>query len=557
MYSLFKWNGFGPLEDFIGVDNYARALSDPVFVSAIGHNFFIVGLSLVVQGPIAIGVALLLNRKLRGRRLFRVIIFIPYVLSEVVVALAWRLILQPNGSFDSLMAAVGLADLRQLWLADTGLVIWTLFAILTWKYVGFGDHPAPRRAPGHPRGARGGRSARRRDLVADAALRHTPTARTDDPDLGVPVDHRVPAAVRPGLGPDRWRSRRRDPDDGDLHGAVRLPTLTARVRQRGRGHPLRHLAGLRARLPALRPPSGSRRRIDPEGRMTTQTEGRMTAMDAGMRRRSIDFSRPLIYVIALVCVGITIVPVLYVVIKGFGTTADLNANPAGWPDLFTTANYAGVLTSSTFWTQVLNSTVAALGTTVGVVALGVMAAFVIARYEFRGRDALYGLFTAGLLFPLTVAVLPLYLLLKNLGLLGSIAGIIIPQVAFQLPVTIIILVPFLRAIPAELEDAAVIDGSSRLGFFLRILLPLSGPGLVTVGVLAFVASWNAYLLPLLTLGRPEAYTLPLGVQYYSTAYSQDTAAVLAFTSLAMLPAVIFFAFAERRIVGGLTGAVKG
>ena len=137
VYSFFKWNGFGPLVDFIGVDNYTRALSDPVFVSAIGHNFFIVGLSLLIQGPIAIGIALLLNRKLPGRRLFRVLIFIPYVLSEVVVALAWRLILQPNGPFDALMAAVGLGDLRQLWLADTGLVLWTLFAILTWKYVGF------------------------------------------------------------------------------------------------------------------------------------------------------------------------------------------------------------------------------------------------------------------------------------------------------------------------------------------------------------------------------------------------------------------------------------
>ncbi len=183
----------------------------------------------------------------------------------------------------------------------------------------------------------------------------------------------------------------------------------------------------------------------------------------------------------------------------------------------------------------LNSTITALGTTLGVVALGVLAAFVIARYEFRGRDALFSIFTAGLLFPITVAVLPLYLLLKNLGLVGSLLGLIIPQVAFQLPVTIIILVPFLRAIPGELEDAAVIDGTGRLGFFWRILLPLSWPGMVTVGVLAFVASWNAYLLPLLTLGRPEAYTLPLGVQYFSTAYSQDTAAVLAFTSLAMLP----------------------
>jgi raffinose/stachyose/melibiose transport system permease protein len=270
-----------------------------------------------------------------------------------------------------------------------------------------------------------------------------------------------------------------------------------------------------------------------------------------------DWGQPFVYLIALIIVGITIVPVLYVVINGFRTTAQLNAEPAALPDPWILTNYANVLGSASFWTQVLNSTIAALGTTLGVVLLGVMAAFVIARYEFKGRDALYSLFTAGLLFPISVAVLPLYLLLKNIGLLGSIVGIIVPQVAFALPTTIIILVPFLRAIPGELEDAAVIDGTSRFGFFWRILLPLSGPGLVTVGVLAFVGSWNAYLLPLLMLSDPDSYTLPLGVQFFSTQYSSDTAAVLAFTSLAMLPALLFFTLAERRIVGGLTGAVKG
>jgi raffinose/stachyose/melibiose transport system permease protein len=216
-----------------------------------------------------------------------------------------------------------------------------------------------------------------------------------------------------------------------------------------------------------------------------------------------------------------------------------------------------VLGSVAFWTQVLNSTIVAAGTTLGAVVLGVMAAFVIARYDFRGRAALFSLFTAGLLFPLQVAIVPLYVMLKNLGLLGTLAGVAIPQIAFALPTTIIILVPFLRAIPGELEDAAMIDGAGRFGFFWRILLPLSGPGLVTVGVLEFVKSWNAYLLPLLTLGSPKTATLPLGVQYFSTAYSQDTAAVLAFTSLAMLPALVFFTIAQRRIVGGLTGAVKG
>ncbi|HWM34369.1 MAG TPA: carbohydrate ABC transporter permease [Pseudolysinimonas sp.] len=268
-------------------------------------------------------------------------------------------------------------------------------------------------------------------------------------------------------------------------------------------------------------------------------------------------STPVVYAIALASIAVSVSPVVYVILGGFRTTAQINADPTGFPDPWTFAKYGQVLGSPSFWIQALNSGIVALGTTAGVVVLGVMAAFVIARYEFRGRAALFSLFTAGLLFPLSVAIVPLFVMLKNLGLLSTLPGVIIPQIAFDLPTTIIILVPFLRGIPAELEDAAQIDGASRFGFFRRIVLPLSGPGLVTVGVLSFVKSWNAYLLPLLILGSPKTATLPLGVQYFSTAYSQDTAAVLAFTSLAMLPALIFFTIAQRRIVGGLTGAVKG
>ncbi|MDN4471872.1 carbohydrate ABC transporter permease [Demequina zhanjiangensis] len=292
----------------------------------------------------------------------------------------------------------------------------------------------------------------------------------------------------------------------------------------------------------------------------TVTSSRTSSPDAGtaQQRRKVRWSQPFVYLIALVVVGVAVAPVGYVILGGFRTTAQLNNDPAGLPDPATLDNYRTVLTSGAFWQQVLNSTLVSLGTTLGVVLLGVMAAFVIARYEFRGRQALYSLFTAGLLFPLTVAILPLYLMLRNMGLDGSLLSVLIPQVAFALPMTVIILVPFLKAIPNELEEASFIDGATRFGFFWRILLPLSGPGLVTVGVLAFVTSWNAYLLPLLMLGGdPSSFTLPLGVQVFSTQYSQDTAAVLAFTSLAMLPALIFFTMMERHIVSGLSGAVKG
>lgn len=275
------------------------------------------------------------------------------------------------------------------------------------------------------------------------------------------------------------------------------------------------------------------------------------------RRKKRDFATPFAYIVALVICGITVAPVIYVILGGFRTTAQINRDPAGLPDPWVLDKYLTVFQDPNFWTQFTNSTIVAVATTGGVVILGVMAAFVIARYEFFGRTFLFSLFVAGLLFPLTVAVLPLFTMLRSFGLLGNLLAVIAPQIAFALPVTIIILVPFLRAIPAELEDAALIDGASRFTFFWRVLLPLSWPGLITVGVLAFVASWNAYLLPLLLLGNPATATLPVGVQYFSTAYSQDTAGVLAFTSIAMLPALLFFTLAQRRIVGGLTGAVKG
>jgi raffinose/stachyose/melibiose transport system permease protein len=270
-----------------------------------------------------------------------------------------------------------------------------------------------------------------------------------------------------------------------------------------------------------------------------------------------DSGNPVVYLAALMLVGLMLGPVIYIIIGGFRTNSQITTDPAGLPDPWVLGNYTDVLTGDVFWRQFGNSTIAAVATTVGVVTLGVMASYVIARYNFRGRGALYALFAAGLMFPATVAITPLYLLVKNLGLVDTLPGVILPQIAFGLPTTIIILVPFLRAIPKEIEEAAAIDRCSRLGFFWRMVLPLSVPGLITVGILAFVGSWNSYLLPLFILNDQETFTLPLGVQNFSSQYSVDTAKVLAFTSLSMIPALVFFSLFERRIVGGLTGAVKG
>ena len=136
-YSVYAWNGLGPLTDFVGLDNYREAFGDPGFREAMQHNGILVALSVLLQLPLALAVALLLNRPLRGRSLLRLLFFMPYVLSEAITAVIFLQILQPDGFVDGLLQSVGLGGLVQLWLADLGLVFYTLFVVITWKYIGF------------------------------------------------------------------------------------------------------------------------------------------------------------------------------------------------------------------------------------------------------------------------------------------------------------------------------------------------------------------------------------------------------------------------------------
>ena len=273
--------------------------------------------------------------------------------------------------------------------------------------------------------------------------------------------------------------------------------------------------------------------------------------------RATPFADAPAYVTAILLSALVIVPIAYVILGGFRTTGQIAANPVGLPDPWVTHNYTRVITSGAFWRQLANSAIVAVVATALAVCFSALAAYPLSRLDFRGREVIYTFFTFGLLFPVTVAALPLYLLLRDLGLQESLLGIALPEGAFQIAITIIILRPFMRAVPGELEDAAAMDGCGRLGFFWRVLLPLSRPALITVTLLSLVFSWNNFVLPLLVLSDPNHWTLPLGVSQYSTEHSSDTAAILAFTSLSMIPTLLFFVAAQRRIVGGLSGAVKG
>ena len=251
------------------------------------------------------------------------------------------------------------------------------------------------------------------------------------------------------------------------------------------------------------------------------------------------------YLAAILIALVVLVPLVMTVFGGLKSTGDLLANPIGWPDRLHWENFDGVLQSASFWLQLRNSLFVMLATAIGVVFLASMPAFVFARTAFPGREIVFNFFTLGLLFPLAVAILPLYISLRQMNLIDNQWGIILPQIAFGLPGTILILRGFFTALPQELEDAAYIDGCSTFAFFRLVALPLVRPALAAVFVLAMVGSWNAFFLPLLVLNK----------EYH---WGTDWARILAFVSLTLIPTIAFYFFAERHIVTGLTaGAVKG
>jgi len=295
---------------------------------------------------------------------------------------------------------------------------------------------------------------------------------------------------------------------------------------------------------------------------SSTTAATRTASRARVAARRPTLSGVVVYAVMFLVAVAILIPIVYALLGGFKTNGQLAEFPARLlPNPWVFDNYVDVVVGDdapAFWRQLFNSLVVAavaVGLTVGFASL---AAFAFARLAFRGREAVFTLFVFGLLFPTAVAILPLYILVRQLGLTGNLLGVALPQAAFGLPLTIVILRPFFRSIPVELEDAARIDGCGSFGFLWRVLLPLARPALATVSVLAVVTTWNAFLLPLIILNGADQWTLPLGAMNFSTEYASDQARVLAFTVVGILPAILFYAFAERQLIGGLTsGAVKG
>jgi raffinose/stachyose/melibiose transport system permease protein len=276
------------------------------------------------------------------------------------------------------------------------------------------------------------------------------------------------------------------------------------------------------------------------------------------RHKKINVPRIIQYIVLSIITVLMVTPIVILIFGSLKTSGEMYSRPYTVPNPVHWENWIKVLTQSTFWNMLRNSLVVMISVTAIVLFICSLAAFVFARLKFKGKSVAFNFLTLGLMFPITVAIMPVYLVIRDMKLTDSLLAVILVQSAFNISGNLIILNGFFKAIPTELQDAAYIDGCTSFDFFWRILLPLARPGLSAVAALTMIVSWNDLLTPLILVDRDTLWTLPLGTMQFQGQYGQDLALVAAFVTISALPMVIFYLFAEKQIVSGLTaGAIKG
>jgi raffinose/stachyose/melibiose transport system permease protein len=264
------------------------------------------------------------------------------------------------------------------------------------------------------------------------------------------------------------------------------------------------------------------------------------------------------WLVLLATSAFVLAPIAATFLGGFKTNGELRINPFGLPQEWHSEFYSTIIADPTFWRYMSNSLIISTSTVVLTLIVGAAAAYVFAQIKFFGARYLQSYLLLGLVFPFATAILPLFIKVRDLGLLNSLWAVILPQTAFGLSLSIMLFKTFFEQLPKELFEAAYVEGCGYIRFFWQFTLPLSTPILATVGVFAFASSWNNFLLPLVVLNSRELFTWPLGMMQFRGDYMVEWNRTLAFIALTIVPSIAFFFAAQKYIVAGLTGgAVKG
>jgi N-acetylglucosamine transport system permease protein len=262
----------------------------------------------------------------------------------------------------------------------------------------------------------------------------------------------------------------------------------------------------------------------------------------------------------LVWTALVLFPFVWMVLTAFKTDQEILFSPWALPATPRWDNFARAWNQASIGLYFWNSLVVVLGALALTLLLSSMAAYVLARYPFPGNRLIFYVFLAGMMFPVFLALVPLFFLLRDLQLLASYPGLILVYTAYALPFSIFFLTGFFRSLPTEVAEAAVIDGASDYTVFWRVMLPMAQPGLVSVGIFNFLGMWNQFILPLVLNPDHDHYVLPQGLAFLAInqGYQSDWSALVAGLTISMLPTVIVYVAFQRRLEQGLTvGALKG
>jgi N,N'-diacetylchitobiose transport system permease protein len=263
--------------------------------------------------------------------------------------------------------------------------------------------------------------------------------------------------------------------------------------------------------------------------------------------------------LGLAVFGVMIFPVYWMVSTAFKTGPNIFSYSPKWlPIPATLANFGDAIHRQYFWQNVRNSLIVVIVVVTLSLALAFLAALALAKFRFYGRKAFIVITIAVLMVPLNALIIPLYITLNRVHEVNKLSGVIITYMTFVLPFAIWTLRGFILGVPRELEEAAMVDGTTRFGAFVRILLPLVAPGLVATSIFAFIQAWNEYIIAYVLLSSPEKQTLTVWLASFTTNRGTEWGPLMAGATLTAVPVVIFFLLVQRRIAFGLTaGAVRG
>jgi N-acetylglucosamine transport system permease protein len=296
--------------------------------------------------------------------------------------------------------------------------------------------------------------------------------------------------------------------------------------------------------PATAPPSAPQRRDRPEYGGASGGERAANVVSHGF--------------LVLATVLFT-VPLLWAVLTSFKTDQEIFTSPWSLPSEWHFDNFVRAWTTANIGRYFVNSAIVVCAAVVLVMMLGAMVAYVLARYEFPGRNVIYYTFVTGMTFPIFLALVPLFFVVQNVGMLGTYHGLILVYTAYALPFTVFFLTSFFRTLPGALVEAAMLDGCSHAGAFFKIMLPLARPGMISVGILNFLGLWNQFLLPLVLMPDDDRYVLSQGLAVLAAnqGYRSDWSALFAGLVIALLPVLAVYIAFQRRIQDGLNiGAMK-